>query len=344
MSLPTTVDRRGSDNVVAHTLQVTPDNFVRAESDMQFLTVVKRGGFGRLAHEREFPPAGRQPVAWADADVLRSRGVFDLELGPVEITMPPVGDRFVSIEVLDEDHYSLSTFYGPGRYSFSFDNVSTRYMLIVVRILVDPGNRADVADVHALQDAIRVARQGGGRFVIPNWDPVSQSKVRVALQLLGNTIDGDARTFGGRGEVDPVRHLIGTATHWDRCPPREIAYLLSTPRHNDGTTVHRLHVGHVPVDAFWSLTVYDSSGHYLSDSYTGRSVNSRTGERDADQGMTIHFGDSAVSAVSAVNSLQIARGWCYVVRMYRPRPEILGGKWRFPEAEPVRGTASAVLS
>ena len=60
MSLLTTVDRRGAVSPVAHTLQVTPDNFVRAETDMQFMTVVKRGGFGRLMHEREFSPAGRQ--------------------------------------------------------------------------------------------------------------------------------------------------------------------------------------------------------------------------------------------------------------------------------------------
>lgn len=336
MSLLTTVDRRGPD-AVAHTLLVTPDNFVRAETDMQFMTVVKRGGFGRLVHDRDFPPAGRQPMAWADADVLRSRGVFDLELGPVEITLPPVGDRFISIEALDEDHYTLSMFYGPGTYSFSFDNVSTRYLLIVVRILADPASPADVAAVHALQDGIGVARQGGGRFVIPNWDPVSQAKVRVALQMLGNTIAGDDRTFGGRGEVDPVRHLVGTATHWDRCPPREITYLLSMPRRNDGTTVHRLHVGHVPVDGFWSLTVYDSNGHFLSDSPAGRTVNSRTGGRDADLGMSIQFGGSAVGAG---NCLRIAQGWCFVVRMYRPRAEVLGGKWRFPEAEVARPAAA----
>jgi len=326
-----------SDSSVAHTLQVTPDNFVRAETDMQFMTVVKRGGFGRLVHEREFPPAGRQPMAWADADILRSHGVFDLELGPVEITLPPAGDRFISIEALDEDHYTLSMFYGPGTYSFSFNNVSTRYMLVVVRMLVDPGSRADLAAVHALQDGIRVARQSGGRFVIPNWDPVSQAKVRVALQLLGNTIEGDDRTFGGRGEVDPVRHLIGTATHWDRCPPREIAYLLSAPRLNDGTTVYRLDVGHVPVDGFWSLTVYDSNGHFLSDDPAARAVNSRTGERDAAQGVSIQFGGSAASGM---HRLQIARGWCYVVRMYRPRAEILGGRWKFPEAEVARPAAS----
>src|SRR6187549_1359739 len=78
-----TMERRGPDHALAHTLPVTPDNFVRAETDMQFMTVVKRGGFGRLVHERDFPPAGPQPTPWADADVLRSRGVFDLELGPV---------------------------------------------------------------------------------------------------------------------------------------------------------------------------------------------------------------------------------------------------------------------
>ena len=341
MSLLTTVDRRAADSSVAHTLPVTPDNFVRAETDMQFMTVVKRGGFGRLVHDREFPPAGRQPLAWADADILRSRGVFDLELGPVEITLPPAGDRFMSLEVLDEDHYTLAMFYGPGTYSFSFDNVSTRYMLVVVRLLVDPSSRADTAAVHALQDNIGVARQGGGRFVIPNWDPVSQAKVRVALQLLGNTIDGDERAFGGRGEVDPVRHLIGTATQWDRCPPREIACLLTVPRHNDGSTAYRLNVGHVPVDGFWSLTVYDSSGHFLSDVHAARTINSRSGARDADQVMSIQFGGCAEGSR---NCLQIARGWCYVVRMYRPRPEVLGGKWRFPEAEPWRGTAAAGLS
>jgi hypothetical protein len=29
------------------------------------------------------------------------------------------------------------------------------------------------------------------------------------------------------------------------------------------------------------------------------------------------------------------KGWNYMVRLYRPRDEILSGKWRFPEAKPV---------
>jgi hypothetical protein len=27
-------------------------------------------------------------------------------------------------------------------------------------------------------------------------------------------------------------------------------------------------------------------------------------------------------------------GWNYMVRLYRPRPEILDGTWKFPEAQP----------
>ena len=43
--LLTTVDRRGADAGVRACLQVTPDNFAHAESDMQFMTVVKRSGW-----------------------------------------------------------------------------------------------------------------------------------------------------------------------------------------------------------------------------------------------------------------------------------------------------------
>jgi hypothetical protein len=338
MNLRISKGGRGAEPGVAHALQVTPDNFVRAETDMQFMTVVKRGGFGRLTHEREFPPAGRQATAWADGDVLRSRGVFDLELGPVVVTIPPFEQRFVSIEALDEDHYTVAMFHGAGTYTFSFDNVSTRYLLLVVRISVNPSDRADLGRVHALQEGIVISRQGGGRFVIPNWDPVSQARVRVALQLLGNTVASDERTFGARGEVDPVRHLIGTATQWDRCPPRDIACLHAVPRANDGRIVHRLSIGHVPVDGFWSLSVYDANGHFFTEDHGSRTINSFNAVRGADQAVVVQFGGGSPAVA---NCLSITRGWSYLVRLYRPRAEILGGKWRFPEAQPVFGSVGS---
>ena len=34
------------------------------------------------------------------------------------------------------------------------------------------------------------------------------------------------------------------------------------------------------------------------------------------------------------NCLPTTPGWYYVVRLYRPRTEILNGQWKFPEAQP----------
>ena len=35
------------------------------------------------------------------------------------------------------------------------------------------------------------------------------------------------------------------------------------------------------------------------------------------------------------NRLPIMKSWNYVVRPYRPRPEIMNGRWKFPQAQPV---------
>jgi hypothetical protein len=35
------------------------------------------------------------------------------------------------------------------------------------------------------------------------------------------------------------------------------------------------------------------------------------------------------------NCLPVVPGWNYMVRLYRPRPELLDGAFIFPEAQPV---------
>ncbi len=47
---------------------------------------------------------------------------------------------------------------------------------------------------------------------------------------------------------------------------------------------------------------------------------------------TIQFGGAADQAT---NHLPVTPGWNYLVRLYRPRQEILDGSWSFPTAQPV---------
>jgi len=58
-----------------------------------------------------------------------------------------------------------------------------------------------------------------------------------------------------------VRHLIGSGhAVGRRSPEKDTLYLPITPARNDGNTIYRLTVSDIPVDAFWSLTVYKQAG------------------------------------------------------------------------------------
>jgi hypothetical protein len=167
---------------------------------------------------------------------------------------------------------------------------------------------------------------------VPDWDAASQKKVRDALLALATTVPDAKGMFGDRGKVDPVRHLIGTAFGWGGNPERDAYYLNVYPARNDGTTRYRLTVKSVPVDAFWSITVYNAAG-YLEPNATGvYSVNNLTAKTVSDGSITIEFGGCDGRNP---NCLPIVNGWNYTVRLYRPRPEILSGVWTFPEPEVV---------
>ncbi len=312
---------------------VTPENFPHAESDLYFSSVVKDAGLGKFVHRREPTALDRQTVTRMNRDTLYSGAVFDLDAGPATITLPDPGRRFLSMQAIDEDAYTPEVVYGPGRFTLTKEGVGTRYVLAVVRIFVDADDPKDVAAVRALQDAIKIDQPGGpGVFRVPNWDASSQVDVRTGLMALAETLPDAKGMFGPRGAVDPVRRLIGAGAAWGGIPEKDALYLNVTPARNDGRTVHRLTVKDVPVDGFWSISVYDSDGRFAPNSLKAYSVNRVTAKPAPDGSVSIQFGgcDGKVA-----NCLPTPPDWSYMVRVYRPRPEILTGAWTFPEAQPI---------
>jgi hypothetical protein len=313
---------------------VTPDNFIRAESNVYMAAQRNDGAFGAFKHTREVAPLDRQLIVRLNRDTIYSSGVFDLDAGPVTITMPDPGTRFLSALVINEDHFNPAVFYGAGTHTLTRQSVGTRYAMVGVRIFVDPNDPADVRQANALQDAITTSQPGGpGTFEIPDWDPVSQKKVRDALMALANTLP-DLRHAAGpdAASVDPVRRIAAAASGWGLNPDRDAIYLNAFPEKNDGKTPYRLTVTDVPVDAFWSVTVYNAEGFFQPNELNAYSINSVTGRKAADGAITIQFGDCSRDMP---NCLPVTKGWNYMVRLYRPRQAILDGTWSFPAAEPI---------
>jgi len=316
---------------VGRAIPVTADNFKRAETDMYFAGAAKRGAFGKFFHYRELPL--ESPVVRPNRDTLYSEAVFDLDAGPVKITMPNAGKRFMSMMAMNEDHYIYEVNYTPGNYSFTRPEVGTRYLFIGLRTLVDPADPNDMKQAHALQDAVKVSQKSPGKFEMPNWDQVSQKKVRDSLLALNSTLPDLRRAFGSRFQVDQVRHLIGTAAAWGGNPDKDAIYLNVTPAVNDGKTTYRLNVpAKVPVNAFWSVIVYDAEGRLQKNQYNSYSLNSITAKKNADGSIPVQFGNCDGKIPNCIPTM---KGWNYMVRLYRPRDEILSGKWKFPEARAV---------
>ena len=104
------------------------------------------------------------------------------------------------------------------------------------------------------------------------------------------------------------------------------------PEKNDGKTPYTLTVKDVPVDAFWSVTLYDDKGLMPVNEHNAYSFNNVTAKKDKDGSITIHFGGDPKQA----NFIPIVPGWNYIVRLYRPRKEILDATWEFPDPEVVK--------
>src|SRR5262249_26334450 len=124
-------------------IPVTVDNFIRAESDLYFGNTVKDKGFGRFIHNRQIIPIEKQAVVRMNRDTLYSASVFDLDAGPITIVLPEAGVRFMSMQVINEDHFTLAFGYKPGSYTFGREDMGTRYILVAVRTLVDPADPED---------------------------------------------------------------------------------------------------------------------------------------------------------------------------------------------------------
>jgi hypothetical protein len=322
-----------SQSPLAVATPVTIDNFIRAESDLYFRNVVKEGGLGKFAHRREPAAIDNQTVIRLNRDTLYSSALFDLDAAPVTITLPDAGTRFRSLMVVNQDHYVPLVAYAAGSQTLTRAVIGTRYAVAAVRTFVDPANPDDVKLVHALQDAIKVEQKQQGTVELPDRDLAGQKKVRDALLVLGSTMPDFTHAFGTKDQVDPIRHLIGTALGWGGNPDKDAIYLNVTVPDNDGKTVYSLVVGDVPVDGFWSVSVYNADGYFQKNPFDAYALNNVTAKKGADGSIAIQFGgcDGKVP-----NCLPITPGWNYTVRLYRPRAEILDGSWRFPDPQPLR--------
>lgn len=304
---------------------VNVDNFVRAETDRMIAAISARaGGINVLHHDRDFAPLDEQTVIRQNRDTFYTAAVVDISQGAT-LTLPDRGERYLSAMIINQDHYINDVLHDPGVHPLTVDRYDTDYVVVAIRTLVDPNNPDDLVAVHALQDQIRIDANTSRPFTMPAYDEPSFTATRNALLELSKGIAGFARCFGRRADVDPVRHLVTTASAWGGLPETEAFYANVNPGLPVGE--YSITVGGVPVDAFWSVSLYNADGFFQPNDQNRYSINSITATPNVDGTITINFGGCNDQRP---NCLPIMDGWNYLVRFYQPHPEVIDGSWTFP--------------
>ena len=143
------------------------------------------------------------------------------------------------------------------------------------------------------------------------FDPADDADVGEVNELQ----DGFAVTAGSARAFEP--------------PDNEARYLGVEPGLPAGA--YTLTVGDVPVDGFWSISVYNAEGFFEPNERGAYSINNLTATPNDDGSVTIRFGGCGDDRP---NCLPIMEGWNCTVRLYRPRPDVLDGSWTFPGLDP----------
>jgi Protein of unknown function (DUF1254) len=138
---------------------VTPETYIRAETDRSFRNIVQLNGgaVNTFYHFRQPTPLDKQTVVRMNKDTLYSGAIVDTS-GGATVALPRVSDgRYMSILLVDNDHYCPEVFYAPGVHELPKD---TKYLAVLVRTqLLNADDPAEIAVVNKLQDHQRKERR-----------------------------------------------------------------------------------------------------------------------------------------------------------------------------------------
>jgi hypothetical protein len=311
-------------------VDVTAENFIRAKTALQFDKYLARaGGMNRFGHVRSVAGVDSRSSKRLNRDTLYSVAIVDISQGAT-VFMPDAGDRYMSLQVANQDMYTNRVFHGGGSYDLILEEFDTQFVWLLVRTLVFESIDGDVEAAHALQDQMRITGASDRTYTHPDYDPASFKATEKLLVELGKGLSSNRKTAGSRETVDPIKHLLAAAYGFGGLPESE-SFLINVQPNLPSDKAYTLTLRDVPVDGFWSLAMYDKDGYFHENEYGSYGFGDRTAKKNPDGSITLHFGGNPDS----VNFVPITDGWNYVVRLYQPRAEILDGTWKFPDVREV---------
>ncbi len=296
-----------------------------------------------------------QFIVRPNQDTLYSVGRYDISQGYILVEMPET-DRYMSLMIYDLDHYIADggtvvnaekpvVIVKTGNPVPDIDAtvvfVETDITSFALRTLVRGADDAEAA--FADQSEIKITSTGlkARNDVMPM--PLSQEKHGEMSSYLKDYLaqgleSGDVRIndiFAYRSDtMTDLNRAAGVDMGQGALAADQALYDMSFAD-TDGN-LYQPHTHYtvtvpadIPVDHFWSATVYDSEGKFMD--FDINALNDKFAVKNADGSTTLNFGSCNNGEVNCINTGD--GSWNLLYRYYGPHGAIADGTWKTIHAE-----------
>lgn len=313
---------------------MTAKEYIQSESRAFLADFLGRSGLNTFFHFTGLSAAADTWVVSPNNDTIYSFATVNVSNG-FTLELPDVGDRFVSTQILTENHMTPFYIYGGGVHTFSADDFDTDFIVIGIRMGTD-GTAADVAHiVEVLQPQYTVTGAATADTLIrPDLDVLA--KVRTQLVTAYSklpSLSGAMQKYT-KDVKDWEYFTYITAGGWGLSEDANAMYAGGGPKDAKGGTCYTATFPPVPVKAFYSITMYGPDFYLMSDK--DNIVSSNRGVQNNDDGtFTVAFGGENCRSLAPNYAFTPDDNWNLLVRAYRPDVKAFSN-YQMPEFKVVK--------
>ena len=310
-------------------MQVTPDNYARAEVDESYKHIVTDVGSNAFRHDRALMPLDKQPAVTMNRDTVYSFGVFYVPEGTT-ITLPKSADnRYQSAMIMQNDDFTDQVFYAPGTFEIKS---KTEFAAVVMRTQINPNDPGDTQNVKTLQDGIKVNWPKGTvpkEYKIVDWDEASRMTLRSEYQKEAAKLTNFNDTSGARGVIKPEMLRLSASVALGLLPAKDAVYLYRDYGLSGDKCYKATYAKPEFLDGgFFSFTMYGADKYLKSED---SNLNNRAIHFNEDGTFTVHYGPKEKCGEVANWLPTPGDNWYLGMRIYRPGESVISGKYTIPE-------------